>query len=165
MGVVQQVKRETDPVEAVRLIENHSFDVNIMPSHLLSHASVWEAALARLPLRRVLDHMKAMARKNLLSGPESPVLVRLLKCLVSPLALTASKLQPGEIMDMVTLTQVGRRWALLPRIRCVCTCCKLLTMEVLPQSVHSPGTHHPVPPHPPPRPDPGHGDDAPLLPD
>ena len=51
LTTVQTLKRETDPAVAVGLVEKHSFDVDMLPSHLLQHPSVWEAALPRLPLR------------------------------------------------------------------------------------------------------------------
>ena len=107
-----QVKRETIPAQAVKLIEKHSFDVDSLPSHLLASPAVWEAGIARLPLRRTLHHLHAMARRGLLSSPDSAVLTRLLQALSSPLALKASQLQPGEIQ--ASLTQAERRWAPLP---------------------------------------------------
>ena len=79
-----------DPQEAVYLMKEHSFDLDLLPTEQLKEAAVWEvsressishlslpfqAGLERLPLNRLLDHLKALARRDFLSkDPESGVL-------------------------------------------------------------------------------------------
>jgi len=103
LACVQQIKRcgQSDQEAAVRLIDKHSFDIDILPSELLSQPRVWEHAVHRLPMTRVLDHLKTMARKGYLSSQSHPVLNQVLQCIRDPLALTASRLQPAEILSVL----------------------------------------------------------------
>ena len=74
--------------EAVHLIGELSFDIDHLPTEQLKEAAVWEvsqnssilyltlpfqAGLKRLPLKRLLDHLKALARRDFLSDPNSGV--------------------------------------------------------------------------------------------
>ena len=79
-----------DPQEAVYLIGELSFDIDHLPTEQLKEAAVWEvsqnssilyltlpfqAGIKRLPLKRLLHHLKALARRDFLShDPESGVL-------------------------------------------------------------------------------------------
>lgn len=110
MKVVYQVKRVTDQDEAVRLMEKHSFDMDILPSHLLNYNNVWKAGLPRLPLRRVLTHLKTMSKRGFLVDEKSPALKMLIQCLSNSIELSHSQLQPGAIL--MAHTEVLRRWTL-----------------------------------------------------
>jgi len=98
IACVEEFKRCRDPVLAVQQIRQHSFDIDIVPSELLVYTEVWEAAVSRLPLRRVLAHLKSMVRHNLLLRGDCPVLEKVRGLVCDPLALAASKLQPAEIL-------------------------------------------------------------------
>lgn len=110
LACVQQVKNCTgDPGAAERLMEKHSFDIDSLPTELLSQSSIWENGLPRLPVIRVLSHLKSLARKGFLSNEANPVLSQVLQCIKDPLALAASGLQPAEIVGV--MAQAGSSWA------------------------------------------------------
>jgi len=117
LACVQQIKRcgQADQDAAVGLIDKHSFDIDILPSELLNQPRVWEHAVHRLPVTRVLDHLKSMAKRGYLSSQSHPVLNQVLQCIKDPLALTASRLQPAEILTV--LTQVESSFAEPPAAR------------------------------------------------
>jgi len=105
-----------DPEEAVRLIALHSFDIDILPTEQLKEAAVWEAGLLRLPLNRLLDYLKSLARRDFLSNPDSGVLKVVLDKLNNPTtldqALRASKLTAAQIL--IHHTKVSEAWKPLP---------------------------------------------------
>jgi len=108
LKAVKQLKKCADPDEAVRFIQNHSFDIDVLPNHLLDHSKVWVAALGKLTLVRILAQLKTMTRRGLLSDPESPVMKCLLHCLSNTQELKMSKLQPGLILT--AMAGVSRKW-------------------------------------------------------
>jgi len=107
MSCVKEINTCNDPEAAVKLIEKHSFDIDSLPTHLLNHAKVWEHALSRLPVRGVLAHLKTMARRSYLSSENSQVLLKVLHCIKDDLAVAASKLQPAEILTVISKAQMG----------------------------------------------------------
>jgi len=96
-----------DPSMAVEMIKSHSFDIDTVPSELLQYPLVWVAAIEQSPLRRVLFHLKAMARRGTLAKDSSPVLNQLVELFHVPLALETSKLQPSEILVYHHHAKVG----------------------------------------------------------
>jgi len=108
MSCEKEINRCEDPDQAVLLIGKHSFDVDCLPTHLLSHAKVWEHAISRQPLRGVLKHLKAINKRGFLQSENSPVLVKVLESIKDPLALRASGLQPSDILAV--MSQVESCW-------------------------------------------------------
>jgi len=105
--------------EAVHLIGELSFDIDHLPTEQLKEAAVWEAGLKRLPLKRLLDHLKALARRDFLSDPNSGVFQVVLKSLKAgdnpgklDQALRNSNLTPAQIL--VHHTKVSEAWKPLP---------------------------------------------------
>jgi len=105
-----------DPEEAVRLIENHSFDMDIIPTEQLKEAAVWEAGLVGLPLDRLLAYLKSLARRDFLSNPDLGVFKVVLNKLKNPTtldqALRASNLTAAQIL--IHHTKVSEAWKPLP---------------------------------------------------
>jgi len=107
MTCVKEINQCTEAEVAIRLIDKHSFDIDCLPTHLLNHAKVWEHALSRLPVRGVLSHLRAMAKRGFLSSETSPVLIKVLQSIKDPLALAASKLQPADILTVIAQAEAG----------------------------------------------------------
>jgi len=108
-----------DPEEAVQLIHDHSFDIDILPTEQLKEAAVWEEGLDKLPLKRLLDHLKALARRDFLSDPNSGVFKVVLRKLdveknptATDKALRNSKLTPAQIL--IHHNKVSEAWKPLP---------------------------------------------------
>jgi len=108
MACVKEMNTCEDPEVAIKLIDKHSFDVESLPTKLLSNARVWEHAISRLPVRMVLSRLRAMAKRGFLTNPNSPVLEKVLQSIKDPLALASSKLQPSDILTMIA--QVESVW-------------------------------------------------------
>jgi len=108
MACVKDMNTCEDTETAIKLIDKHSFDVESLPTKLLSDARVWEHAISRLPVRMVLTRLKAMAKRGFLTDPNSSVLEKVLQSIKDPLALTASKLQPADILTIIA--QVESVW-------------------------------------------------------
>jgi len=108
MACVKDMNTCEDPDTAIKLIDKHSFDVESLPTKLLANAKVWEHAISRLPVRMVLARLRSMAKRGFLTDPGSSVLEKVLQSIKDPLALTASKLQPAEILTVIA--QVESAW-------------------------------------------------------
>jgi len=112
LASVEQYKRSREAGELVRLVEQHSADLDVLPSEALAHQEVWEAAIPMTPLRRVLHHLKQMHRRGFLATRDSRVLARLLNHLAQPGKVAASGLQVGEVLAVHTKVAAG--WPPLP---------------------------------------------------
>ena len=123
MNAVLQIKTETEPSVAAKLILLHKFDVDVVNKELLQHSEVWEALLASLPLERILEDgastgqrrtrvLQKLSRKGFLDSAESPVLKKLLLRLASEAGLRESGVQPAELLCL--LNRVERRWEPIP---------------------------------------------------
>ena len=101
-----------DPQRALTLIAKHTFDLDLVGTELLKDESIWEHCIGRTSLRGVLSRLRQMTSKGFLATEESPVKKKVLAVLRDKHALRASKLQPAEILGI--LTQVEAGFALSP---------------------------------------------------
>lgn len=108
-----QTKDPGDVQQLVQMIEKHSFDLDNLPTMLLSkQPQIWQHAIVRTPLKVVMTNLRKMNSLNLLSEENDPLIKKLLAMFNDKHQLMNSKLKPLDILD--ELAQVESGWRLPP---------------------------------------------------
>lgn len=92
-----QALRQMTPAEASRVIGIYQLTREMVPTHLLSHAVVWEALLHRMPLTALVRNLGVMSKVGLLT-PGSDATQRVVARLVDRAALKRARVHPLALL-------------------------------------------------------------------
>jgi 60 kDa SS-A/Ro ribonucleoprotein len=98
---------EITPAKAAEVIREHRLTREMVPTHLLAHAEVWEALLEEMPLTALVRNLATMTRIGLVA-PWSAAAKQLAARLADGGALRRARVHPVQILSALRTYAAGK---------------------------------------------------------
>jgi 60 kDa SS-A/Ro ribonucleoprotein len=102
----EQLKKTSDEVEMVRLIEDYNLTHDIIPAHCRKSAAVWEALLGSMPYMAMVRNLGHMTQAGLIA-PESAATALVVMRLVDRSRIRRANVHPASLLSALVKYRTG----------------------------------------------------------